>query len=320
MFVLPITLKNPVFTLMICGGTKSEDSNPASDACLQISPDLDTPVWTQAPSLPTPRLMPDSVILPDGTVVIVNGLRQGEAGGGLQGNCAGASDPVFQADHYDPITRIWTTLASASNLRLYHSGALLIETGEVITFGSEMDNYNDYWTANDTLRNSCFPTTNAICTQPFNYNIERFSPPYMHQATLTGRPKILAIPGKLSYGSLIAIAYTSPNPIKKVTMIKLGSVTHSTNTDQRLLEVVVVASTADMLYIKVPLVNFAPPGNYFVFILDGNGVPSVAFTVLLGIGPATLVAIPATANVSGNMRTSLGWIQSGWILVLAILL
>lgn len=144
MFVLPATISNGFsFTLMICGGRTISDTDLGSAVCLSIQPDASNPTWTREADLPVPRIMSDSIVLPDGTIAIVNGAKRGEAGG-LQGAVWSASQPVYEADVYDPIQKKWTVMASATNKRLYHSGALLIETGEVITFGSEMNNY-DGW-------------------------------------------------------------------------------------------------------------------------------------------------------------------------------
>ena len=84
MFVKPMTIANNfAFTLMICGGTLLDENQTASVMCLEINPDDSNPKWIVSPdTLSIPRLMPDSVILPDGKILFVNGLRQGQAGGG----------------------------------------------------------------------------------------------------------------------------------------------------------------------------------------------------------------------------------------------
>jgi hypothetical protein len=46
---------------------------------------------------------------------------------------------VYASDLYDPQTDTFKTLAPAKNKRLYHSGAILLSTGHVITVGSEME-------------------------------------------------------------------------------------------------------------------------------------------------------------------------------------
>jgi hypothetical protein len=54
---------NFAFQIMICGGNL-QSSQAASKDCLQINPDDSNPGWTVVDSMPTPRLMPDAVLMP----------------------------------------------------------------------------------------------------------------------------------------------------------------------------------------------------------------------------------------------------------------
>ena len=77
--------------------------------------------------------------------------------------------------------------------------------------------------------------------------------------------------------------------IASVSLVKIGSVTHSINQDQRFLQL--PFSVAGACTFSVPPAtenvqapanaNLAPPGYYMLFILDTNGVPSVAAMVQL---------------------------------------
>jgi hypothetical protein len=83
---LPMTYKNKYrFFLRLCGGSKLS-SKQASAMCWEIEPDSPKPVWIRKADLPNARLMPDSVILPDGTILYVNGASSGQAGGIYQIN------------------------------------------------------------------------------------------------------------------------------------------------------------------------------------------------------------------------------------------
>jgi hypothetical protein len=78
---LPMTYKNNYrFILRLCGGSKLS-SKQASEMCWEIEPDSPKPVWIRKADLPHARLMPDSVLMPDGTILYVNGLSNGQAGG-----------------------------------------------------------------------------------------------------------------------------------------------------------------------------------------------------------------------------------------------
>ena len=241
----------------------------------------------------------------DGKILFVNGLRYGLAGGN-QGQTQYARDPVFAADLYDPEAPEggrWKPLAPATQMRLYHSGAVLLETGHVVTTGSEFNNYYDYW-PESSRKQDCFPAGPSVCTDPFNYNIERFTPPYL--ANATNRPVIVNAPAQGTYGSLIEVELDATSKVKRITFVRTSTTTHSTNTDQRFVELVVEAKSSKKLYIRLPsLPGKAPPGNWFLWALDQDGVPSVAKIVNLAIGPVNNVAIPPDANAAYSTRVSI---------------
>jgi hypothetical protein len=227
--------------------------------------------------------------------LFVNGLRQGLAGGN-QGQVQYASDPVFGSDLYDPTKpegSRWSTLAPATQMRLYHSGALLMESGHVVTTGSEMNNYNDYWPV-ENRKSGCFPLSDTICTDPFNYVIEKFTPPYL---TKPKRPEIILAPSSGTHDSLISFQVTNHTQVKRVTFIRVASTTHSTNTDQRFIELVIVGKSNNKVYVRLPkTATMAPPGRWYLFALDDENTPSVAKTMLLSVGPKTEEQVPSDAN------------------------
>jgi hypothetical protein len=242
---------------------------------------------------------------------MVNGLAAGQ-GGGNQGQVQYASGPIFQTDMFDPNSNTWSTLAPASNMRLYHSGALLLQTGHVVTTGSEMNNYMDFWGPNPDP--SCYPTGTKACTDPFNYNIERFTPPYMQKGP---GPVIKQFPSSATHGSLIKIELESTAKSGMVTFVRTASTTHSTNSDQRLVELIIVAKTETELYIRLPSSPaLAPVGNWYLFVLNENSVPSAAATINLQLGAAKDVEIPKGARLSDPVETNSG---STAIVILALL-
>lgn len=77
--------------------------------------------------------MSDGILLPDGTVLILNGGRVG-CGGGFM-----ADEPVFQPviyDHSAAAGSRFTTMPGSTIPRLYHSVATLLPSGEVLIAGS----------------------------------------------------------------------------------------------------------------------------------------------------------------------------------------
>jgi hypothetical protein len=69
--------------------------------------------------------------------------------------------------------------------------------------------------------------------------------------------------------------------IAEVSLIRLPSVTHAFDQNQRFLRLG-VSATATGVRVSTPVdPNVCPPGHYLLFLLDANGIPSVARVVLV---------------------------------------
>jgi hypothetical protein len=193
------------------------------------------------------RVMPDSVLLPDGTVLVVNGSSTGWADNG--------ANPVYEADLYNPWRDEWTTLCPMTVPRLYHATALLLPDGRVMTAGT------------DSLFNP----------DPFHHSelrVEIFSPPYLYQGT---RPVISNAPEEIWYGKEFVIYSPQADKINYVCLLRCGSVTHSFNSDQRYVGLRILNSSNESLKILAPPNGYvAPPGWYLLFILNKASPPSIA--------------------------------------------
>jgi len=131
------------------------------------------------------------------------------------GNSSGASlvdlnAGVYPAEQWNPATGQWRTLAAMQITRQYHSTALLLPDGRVLSSGGGI----------------C-----GTCDQVgyLAKNAEIFSPPYLFQAdgTPAPRPAIDAAPASRTYGAAIEIATGNPASIRKLALVRLGAVTHS---------------------------------------------------------------------------------------------
>ena len=114
-------------TVMVCGGS-TPGPGIALDNCVSISPEAPDATWTLE-RMPSKRVMPCMVALPDGTFMIMNGAHQGYAGFGL------ASDPNLGALLYDPtfpVGQRMSVLNSTIVARLYHSEATLLPDARVL--------------------------------------------------------------------------------------------------------------------------------------------------------------------------------------------
>lgn len=205
--------------------------------------------YAPGPDLWNARTLHTAVILPDRTVLV--------SGGGLRGETR--SDAVHEAEIYDPAANVFRRAATASVARLYHSIALLLPDGRVITAGSNPDR------GDDELR------------------LELFHPPYLFMGP---RPLIQAAPREWTYGSEVAIHTPQARSIRWAQLIRPMAVTHSDDCSQRLVDLPIRHRDVCQLHVQVTKnPNLAPPGWYMLFICDEAGVPSVAEWIHLGPAP-----------------------------------
>jgi len=204
-----------------------------------------SPAWRETPSMMFARAYHQLTLLPDGTVLAT--------GGGPTTDAVGVGSAVLAAELWSPVTETWTTLANMQNPRLYHSTALLLPDARVLVMGG--GRFNGVNEPTDQLTS------------------ETYSPPYLFQGA---RPTISSAPTSATYGGNIAVQTPDAARIGSVSLVKIGSVTHSINQDQRFLQLP-FAAAGGTLNVQAPAnANLAPPGYYMLFILDTNGVPSVA--------------------------------------------
>ena len=231
--------------ILIAGG-----NNPATNTAEIIDLKAATPAWKYTDSMEFARRMHTLTVLPDGTVLVT--------GGGASGNQV--SNAVRRAEIWNPQTGLWTTLASMKEPRLYHSTAVLLPDGRVLTAG--------------TGRPAPSGGVEIL-------NAEIFSPPYLFKGGT--RPSLTSAPAAVGYGATFFVGTPDGPSIAKATLIKLSSTTHGLNMGQRLTRVTSISQASGGLNLKAPADrNLAPPGHYLLFLLNGDGVPSIGKIVRIG--------------------------------------
>ena len=244
--------------MLIGGGGKSDDpkiDTPATETCEIIEfkgdkeSESDIPAWRYTTNMNFKRVMPDAVLLPNKKVLVVNGTEKGKSDAG--------QEPVLIAELYDPENESWVLLNEMEVPRFYHSNALLLSDGTVMTSGTDKE-----WNKG---------------REHDEYRIEVFTPPYLMKGSLSegGRPDIKNVKLQLQYDEVVSIESDQAEEINSVTIIKSSSVTHSLNTDQRCIELEILGTKKNYLTVRMPnSANFAPPGYYMIFILDKDETPS----------------------------------------------
>jgi hypothetical protein len=210
------------------------------------------PAWTYAAPMSVARRQINATIWPDGRVM---------ASGGTSGS--GFNNPVgtvMYPEVWDPPTNQWTKLAPMAIPRLYHSSAVLLPDGRIVSGGGGEGG------AGVTER-----------------NIEMYSPPYLFKAdgTPADRPVIAAAPDSVGYGATFTVQTAQAADVAQVTLIRLPTVTHGSNFNQRFVRLSFTKADGALAVTAPAGGTIAPPGHYYLFILDSKGVPSVAKIVQL---------------------------------------
>jgi hypothetical protein len=234
------------------GGVPPATQMPATNTC-EILDLGETPfAWRSVAPMANPRVMPDAVLLPDRTVLVVNGSAAGWA--------HDANQPVFDTEIFDPSTGAWTRCCARRVPRLYHASAVLLPDGRVLTAGSD-ETYN---------------------IEPFHKHelrIEIFSPPYLFRGD---RPRVTAAPEEIGYGAAFEVVTPDAASVASVALMRPGAATHSMNMDQRYVGLRVASRAAGGLTLEAPPHGAAaPPGYYMLFLVSDEGVPSMARFVRL---------------------------------------
>jgi hypothetical protein len=226
--------------LIMIGG-----SDPPTATAEIIDLTAATPAWQWTGFMQFARRQMNATVLPDGKVLAT--------GGTSSPGFSDATNAVLPAEMWDPATGTWSTMASMQVPRLYHSTAILLPDGRVLSAGGGRPaSYSggvDHW------------------------NAEIYSPPYLFKGP---RPVIASVPSGLSYGQAFTLQTADAASITDVTLVRLSSVTHGFNMNQRFGRLSFTRSSG-VLNITAPSDrNTTPPGHYMLFILNSAGVPSIA--------------------------------------------
>ncbi len=118
--------------------------------------------------------------------------------------------------------------------------------------------------------------------------MEIYKPAYLFNAGggPATRPSITAAPSVIGYGGSFQVGTPNAASIASVALIRNGANTHAFDMDQRMVSLAFTKGTGTLTVTAPPNANIAPPGYYMLFIVDANGVPSVAPFVQVGSNPS----------------------------------
>ncbi len=226
--------------VMIIGGGHQDLPVDAVASTAIVDLKSANPAYVPGPPLDTPKMYVSAVILPDSTVFET---------GGASTTIHNGNKPVFSAQIYDPKTSTWSKAASPTVPRVYHSSALLLPDGRVATFGGNPED-------------------------SFEMRVEIYTPPYLQKNT--PRPVITSGATEIALGKTYALGTGQASPIRSAVLVRPAAVTHSSDSNQRLIDLPFTTTANGVSVTVTGNQNLAPPGWYMLFVVDSNGVPSVA--------------------------------------------
>jgi hypothetical protein len=229
--------------------------HPATETTETMDADAKTPSWMPDAPFNVARANENTVLLPDGTMVTVGGGSGYDANGG-GGYVTYADGRARQVELYDPATNSWRLGPAQQEDRAYHSTAVLLPDGRIFSGGDDLHPLEPDGGPSQTDK------------------AEIYSPPYLFKGS---RPAIDAAPQAVHWGDAFGIASTSPD-IEQAVLMAPGATTHAFDTNQRYVKLHVIDKIAGqgLDVVAPPSSRVAPPGYYMLFLIDGNGVPSVA--------------------------------------------
>jgi len=233
-----------------------------------------TPVVTPSSNIDQVRYWSSGTILADGRVLVTGGSQVANELMGVD----------YQAQIWDPNTGLWTAGASAAKPRLYHSTAMLLPDATVLTAGG------------------------GAPGPVVNLNAEIYYPPYLYAAdgTAAVRPVITATAAQvLNPGATVAITVGPTDSISRLTFVRTGSATHSSNSDQRFINLPFTQTGQNVAAVLPTDTTTLVPGFYMLFAFNEAGVPSVASIINIAASGAANVsyAVSPASIAFGTVQT-----------------
>ena len=239
--------------LQIGGGDANSDNNGAATTESFDEAEA-SPAWKPASPLNVARASQNTVLLPDGSMAAVGG------GIGVGTKLTQSTAAHKQVELFDPVTRSWRLGAAQAETRAYHSSAVLLPDGRVVSAGDD---------ANGKSISGSLDTA------------EVYEPPYLFKGP---RPTITSAPGTAGWGETFGVS--TPDDIDRAVLVAPGATTHADDMHQRYVPVELTSRPGGVDLEAPANANVAPPGYYMLFLVNSAGVPSMAKFIRIGSTPA----------------------------------
>ncbi|MEV7867633.1 kelch motif-containing protein [Streptomyces sp. NPDC088124] len=238
--------------VMVLGGGGVGESSKATARTAVVDLKADNPAFQEGPRLPQGTRYLSSVLLPDDSVFTT--------GGSSDYRGRSASD-ILKAQFYVPKSNTFRPAADPTVGRNYHSEALLLPDGRVVTFGSD----------------PLFDDADNTKLGTFEQRVEIYTPPYLQgDRAQEKRPRLGGGARRVGADGRATFRTDHPEAIATARLMRPSAVTHTTDVEQRSVDLTMV-KTKNSVTVEVPKDRaLVPPGWYMLFVTDAAGVPSEA--------------------------------------------
>ncbi|HWX46206.1 MAG TPA: fibronectin type III domain-containing protein [Solirubrobacteraceae bacterium] len=234
-----------------------------------------TPQWRQIAPMHNARIYHTLTMLANGEVLAAGGEPTSDQGIVTSG--------VLPTEIWNPATETWTPAAPIAAARNYHSTAMLMPDGTVLLTGGGHPNGS---------------------SDPGEFSAQVYSPPYLFNGP---RPTIAAAPAAATYNAPITISTPAAASIGAVNLVSLGTDTHQTDMAQHFVPLSFTASSGS-LTVQTPASSaLAPYGNYMLFIVNKQGVPSLSAPLNLSAAPSAPAAPTGVSATAANGSATVTW-------------
>jgi hypothetical protein len=286
--LLPYTQGNFADMFVSAGGTPlgAGVGSPAHKSVDVSVNGMPWPPLSTSLDMKHPRYLFNTVALPTGNVLAIGGDQVVNS---FWAACNAALVPEILYVQLGGWQDFPNDVDAETIIRDYHSVALLLPTGQVMTAGGESRHHGNALQCQS-------PFTRIAHGRPADYQI--YNPPYLrtgawrpvlHPSLPTTNPTTPALVLKRQApGNALEIHYQPPpnpvgNSIASAVLVRAGSVTHHADTNQRVVQLDVAAGETEIPGYQsvVATLNLPSPqyrhrvtkGYYMLFLMTNNNVP-----------------------------------------------
>ena len=246
------------------------------NAMVPGAPATTAPTITYGPRIHQKRQWANVTVLPDGKVVLMGGSEHNVLDD--QNDWSKRGRDSLNVEIFDPDANggagAWTLGPTQQRYRLYHSIALLLPNGTVLSAAGGWPGPSDWYDGEIYYPPYLFNADGSYATRPTLTSVRQANRAFVGSD----------MPQSAAPSAVLELQTPDAANVSRITIVKTGSVTHSNNFEQRFIEVgnardasKPITRDGNKLRVTLPANRFeTPPGYYMAFVLNAKGVPSEA--------------------------------------------